>query len=385
MKQFSLALVRYRTKKGMLIRAILKDGQTVMASKRGFKLIRDAKRWAATKEDEILGTPSQCLQPSEVTFSILCKNFLDYKKQRVSKGTHSNLTTIIKRFKNYLSRTLTTGAKTHPAEISSVTIERYMMWLSKQPNCSPKTANRHLRDLSAIFNHAITRGIEMNGERKKVLMVNPCKGIEKLKEKQYIRDVPSNEVVALYRKFAEPGFERDFIDTLCLTLQRGVMVRRLAWKDIDWNNHRIIFWHSKGRGDFKAVPVKMTQQLEKIMMRRFNSRDKEDKYVFTQSNGRRYHRNSHDYKYLFSRIKERIEVALGDNTPADLPLITAHGLRHWGSHALDRVIPRQEIQKQLGHGDLRTTQIYLDGMAVSEQAAENLAALASALKTNEGD
>lgn len=383
MKKFSLTIVKYQTKKGIFRRAMIRESQKLIGSKQGFKTVREAKEWANEEEARIIKRRKLLLSKTGITFLMVSNDFLDYKKNKVSRNTFSAFCTLLRRFLKFLNLRHAKGPEIAPEAISGLFIEEFMEWvLENYKKCSSKVANRHLRDLKSIFKHAIEKGIILGDKRVTIDMKNPCLGVEKLKEKKYVRPVPSSEVVALYRQFAEPGNERDYIDIMCLTLQRGKMIRTLAWEDIQWDTNIATFWHKKGNGELKPVPVLMSPDLKTILKRRFDNRGDNDTHVFMHEGGGRCRRNQSFPRRTFEFIRKRIITQMREETgdkEYTIVKVTGHAFRHWGAHELDKVLPREEIQKQLGHEDLRTTKIYLDDMAVSNSAANTLQNISSGL------
>ncbi len=67
------------------------------------------------------------------------------------------------------------------------------------------------------------------------------------------------------------------------------------------------------------------------------------------------------------RIIKRVMIEAGIDSA--LPHATAKGLRHaYGIHAISSDVPVTELQKLLGHADLKTTSIYLNAQGAEKRA-----------------
>lgn len=366
MRQLNLVIGKpYKTKKGERRRAWLKKDRVTVASKAGFKTVRDAKKWGMEKENLLL---AQEHQPTIlITFFDLANDYLTWTRARRRPNTYVCKRGVYIKFFDYLRNEHPLALAAGPQDIDASFIESYMD--VETTRMSTKTANRARRELSAVFNHGI--------RRRGLLIHNPCHRIEKLPETEYVRPVPTDDVVSAYRAAALPGDESDFIETYCNTLQRGISIRRLAWMDIFLDRRVAGFRVRKRRsGNDELVWVHLNDTMMEILTRRFRERPQDARYVFTNpETGGRYRRRSVFFYELFKNIQSRIERRLSKEAgePVKYIRITGHELRHWGSHCLDDLrISEEQIQNLLGHKDRKTTKVYLGKMRVDEQTTDAL-------------
>lgn len=153
-------------------------------------------------------------------------------------------------------------------------------------------------------------------------------------------------------------FEKDFILSLLHTAGRISELRELTWNDVDLDRGVVRLWTSKRRGgNRESRTLALSQTLLEIFSRLNSERTGGEVYVFTNPRtGTGYARQSREVKYLFHRVCEKAEV----------PLFTAHSLRHFVATYFND--PRR-AQKILGHGNLKTTEIYLHDLGVDMDAA----------------
>lgn len=378
MPRFKLVTQKKQTKRnGVVLRAILKEGRKAHASKQGFKTLREAKTWAAEQETKILQAEEAAHLAAKLetrtTFLKASNDYLSWGEHRWDSNTYVGKKGIYKRLLSFLNKHHPEGVTAALDDIPAALIEKYMYWVAKQPKCSNKTSNRHHREIGAVFNHAIKRGLLVDIERVKQRIDNPCHDIEKFSEDEYNRPVPTFEVVELYRGEAK-GDESDYIEMMCNTLQRGRSIRILQWQHVNFAEKVVGFRHKKRKGGgFRTVWVHMTEAVETILKRRFKDRETDSPFIFVNHfSGNRYQRNSAFIKKLFHRIRERLEKRLD----TDIEPITGHALRHWGSRELDRLgISEKRIGNLLDHQKESTTRLYLETMRVDEDVTEALATI----------
>jgi len=297
-------------------------------------------------------------------------DYLSYGKPRWQKGTFGSKVGIYQRFLEFLHGHHPDGKDAELANIPAPLIEQYMYFASAKEGCSNKTGNRHCREIGAVFNHTIKRGLLDGINRTKLFIQNPCQDIEPFTEDEYQRPVPTLETMQLYREAALPGDESDYVELMCNTIQRGRSIRTLKWVNVRLADRMATFEHRKRDGGISKVRVHLNETAFKILQRRFSERKTDSPFVFINPlSGNRYQRNASMIKNLFHNIKERIEYEQGK----EIDLVTGHALRHFGAHMLDNAkVSEERIGKLLDHQRPSTTKIYLDKMRVDRDIADQL-------------
>ncbi|GEM_PF-1553128 len=368
--ELTRAFSKYETAKGQRWRVWLKKGRKRLASKQGFTTKKAAKEWANEEETRMTQEWEKANAPTVTTYLSASNDYLSWGEPRWDRNTYVYKRGVYRAFLAFLKVNHPDGINAAPEEISSALIERHMYELAVKPKCSSKTSNRHKREIGAVFNHIINRGILTGAERIRQNINNPCRDIEPFAENHYVRPVPTFETVELYRAAAQ-GDESDYIEIMCNTIQRGRSVRCLSWDLIHFADRKAGFVHKKRKGGGgKVVWVYLNDTMLDILKKRFERRGDADQYVFINpETGDRFYRNNRFIKDLFSRLQERIK----DEMDIKVEKITGHALRHWGAHELDaNGVSQKQIGNMLGHQRETTTSIYLDEMRVDQAPAEKL-------------
>jgi len=158
---------------------------------------------------------------------------------------------------------------------------------------------------------------------------------------------------------AQPREIRTFCHCLHLTGCRISEALATTIDRVDLSEQTVIFRTLKKRAKihYRSVPVP-SDYIDTLDMvhgiREAQRRQKKDRlWTWERSNA--------------WRIIKRVMVEAGiDGT---LPHSTAKGLRHaYGIHAIASGVPVTELQKLLGHADLKTTSIYLDAQGAEKRA-----------------
>ena len=330
-----MAINKYKIKAGIRYLANLYENGTRVAQRGGFLTKGDAKKWLAQQTV----SPEQPLQIA-TAFRDLCGLYLDWVQPRRGKNTYIAKNGVIKRF-----------LKAHK-DITLEEIDRHVLTTYHQlllANHNPKTANRHLLELSVLFNWLIKEGHAQS---------NPCRGIEKAREEQSVRYIPPAKDLAAVR-MAATNAEREIIDTLYFTAARLSEILSLTWDDINFEKNAIRLWTNKRRGGNREPRVlAMHRELREIMQKRWTLRT-DSPMVFTNEAGEKWSRHNPFIRDLFSRVCTR----------AKIKPFTAHAIRHHVASALSdsHKATQRQIQRFLGHMNLRTTEIYLHDLSVDDE------------------
>lgn len=264
--------------------------------------------------------------------------------------------------------------KTHPGAMGDLEVQQFLNYLAIDRQVAPSTQATALNALAFLYKHIIKRplGVELGfikshmSRKLPVVMTEP-------------------EVKAFFSRIGPQHF-------LPAALMYGSGLRlmetvRLRVKDIDFDYRCIRVWNGKGGkhrtvtlanellsplrnqisivADFLSVDLRNPDYsgvyLPYALREKYQSANKELgwHYLFparnlsTDPETRLLRRHHIDETALQRAIRQTAKAANIDKQ------VTAHTLRHsFATHLLARGADIRTVQDQLGHSDLRTTQIY---------------------------
>ena len=231
-------------------------------------------------------------------------------------------------------------------EISTGQLNEYLLYI--QVNEGNKNANRHLKDLKALWNWA-SRQEQYN------ISKNPCKFIEPFPEDPFVKYVPPFEDI--YKVLMVANSEQMEIIKAVFHSWGGRIgeVLRLKWEDVNFEKEYIVLWTRKRkRGEWRAIkkPMDEGSTLFELMQHKWKNRNKESEFVFTNP------RTGKPYGIRPRWMKELCEKA-------EVKPFEFHSIRHRVAAMLDdsgKATLRQ-IRDLLGHERISTTDNYLKSVA----------------------
>jgi integrase len=328
----------------------------------GFKTKAAAKKAEAQRREEILNPTPLTEEPTTQTvmgFLELANRRLDYVK---AYNSERHYTDHVYQTRKWIRQ----WGRLECDEITAEMIQNYLLKRFRQT--SGYTANKDLRQLRALFNFAMH-------PTRKWMDHNPTHGIEFFPVEKRIKYVPPKEDV-LRVIMAADADTRDYLWTIVLTMGRMSEINRLTWHDVDFNRRVVaLYTRKKKGGNMTPRSVPMTDELFKILKRRYEKRDKQKPWVF-------WHRYWDKQKggWIDKPYKDRSQIMKNLCDKAGVKYFRFHALRHCGASILDAYnVPIGSIQRILGHENRSTTEIYLhsigdserDAMAVLERHFEN--------------
>lgn len=289
------------------------------------------------------------------------------------------------RLKRYAKRTIQTyvywikayinfNHKVHPVKCHNKEVERFLSYLTNQLNVAPKTQGVALNALVFLYKHIIDNPLTFDLEFNKSKLQTKLPVVLTVAEIQLLL---SN----LNEKYELP------IKLMYASGLRLMEVVRLRIKDIDFDYLSLHIWNGKGGKNRRVTlakelvePLKAQIAIAKAMAikdlnnkkyagvwlpyalnRKYPQANKELlwHYLFP-SNRTSFDPESHlmrrhriDHTMLRKTLKIAATKLNIDKT------ITCHTLRHsFATHLLQRGADIRTVQEQLGHTDIRTTQIY---------------------------
>jgi integrase len=221
---------------------------------------------------------------------------------------------------------------------------------------SPTTINADHRALVRILNEAV-----LDGHLDK----NPLAGMKKLRAPQRPRRyLTKEELGALITNC--PEHFKPFLVTAAYTGARKGELTRLRWSDLDFEGKKIALFRPKaGNADWIDMHPAVEAELKRLKESRERElREKDEKvlpehHVFLSWHGTPY-----------CNIRRSWQLALKAAGLGGRPGLTPHTLRHsFATHYLQGGGAVTDLQQQLGHAELATTQIYASALSARRRAA----------------
>ncbi len=264
--------------------------------------------------------------------------------------------------------------KQHPAQLTEQDVERFLSYLTNQRNVAPRTQASALNALSFLYKTVLQKPLSLN------LNFNRSQLSPKLPVV-----LTRSEVFALLRVI-EPRYK------LLAQLMYGSGLRlmeavRLRVHDIDYDYLSVMVWQGKGnknrRTTLAAELVISLKQQTQFVLQYFQADLANPDYAgvwLPYALARKYPNAPKElgWQYLFPSLKlsvdpdskllrrhhldescVRREIKIAAKKAGISKNVTCHTLRHsFATHLLESGADIRTVQEQLGHTDVRTTQIY---------------------------
>lgn len=249
-------------------------------------------------------------------------------------------------------------------EITPAMLLDYRAWRASHRNSlggppkpiSPRTINADHAAMCRILNEAVLDGH---------LPKNPIAGMKKLREiRRQRRYLTKEELGALISNC--PEHFRPFVVTAAYTGARKGELTRLRWQDLDFENGKIALYRPKvGNADWLDMHPAVEAELARLKetraaeLRETGGRVLPEHHVFLSRHGT-----------PFVEIRRSWNLALKAAGLDGREGLTPHVLRHaFATHFLQGGGAVTDLQQQLGHAELATTQIYASALSARRRAA----------------
>jgi integrase len=234
-------------------------------------------------------------------------------------------------------------------EITTEDVYKYLK--NRKDNVSPNAANKHLILIRALFNLGI---------KKKLLIFNPAAEIEPFPEntKKKKKYVPPQEDLdkVINAALEESEEDHDYLWVHRETFGRTSEINRMEWDDVDLDARIVTLYTRKKRGgSLTPRDIEMTAELYRILIKRYQTRNREISWVF--------------WHHYWSRKQEEFIIGpFGYRNRMMEKFCKKAGVKHFGFHGFRRAgasimandnAPISAIQEILGHESRETTEIYI--------------------------
>lgn len=277
-----------------------------------------------------------------------------------------------KSYIDWIKRFIYFHNKRHPSEMGDVEVSAFLTHLAVNRNVAPATQNQALNALNFLYKAVLDQPL---GELKCV----------RAKKKQRLPVVLTHDEVRAILKNLE-GYQWL---AACLMYGSGLRLMeclRLRVMNLDFHHHAIHVYDGKGGKDrIVTLPDELEVPLQRHLeaVRNIHSKDLADGYgavYLPHALERKYPAAAKEWgwQYIFPATKRSVDprsniirrhhidekavqrAVKGAIREAGIhKLASCHTLRHsFATHLLERGMDIRTVQEQLGHKDVRTTQIY---------------------------
>ena len=215
-------------------------------------------------------------------------------------------------------------------------IREYLSEYQKTNNCSKVTIDNIRRNLSSFFSWL---------EEEDYILKSPMRRIHKIKTKQPVKEVISDEAIEQLRDNCGCARDLAMIDLLYSTGIRVGELVNLNIKDIDFAARECVVY---GKGD-KERRVYFDAKAKLHLQEYVNSRNDDNPALFVTLD------SPHD------RLKiSGVEIQIRElGRKLNLTKIHPHKFRRtMATRAIDKGMPIEQVQKILGHSQIDTTMQY---------------------------
>jgi len=287
--------------------------------------------------------------------------------KRYAKRTIESYTYWIKAFINFTN-------KVHPKTCHDVEVEAFLSYLTNHMNVAPRTQSLALNSLVFLYRHIINNPLtfELEFNKSKIQTKLPVV-LTPDETKQLLSHLTKKHELSIKLMYASG-----------LRVMESV---KLRIKDIDFDYHSIQVWQGKGAKNRRVTlakelvePLKLQIKLAKAIAEKDIQNKQYAGVWLPYALQRKYPQANKDINWHYIFPANRLSIDPESQTlrrhhidhtalrkslkisakEADIEKnVTCHTLRHsFATHLLQRGADIRTVQEQLGHTDIRTTQIY---------------------------
>ena len=221
-------------------------------------------------------------------------------------------------------------------KISTEEIRKYLVDYQKINDCSKVTVDNIRRNISSFFSWL---------EEEDYILKSPMRRIHKIKTKQQVKEIISDEAIELLRDHCQCSRDLAMIDLLYSTGIRVGELVNLNISDVDFEARECVVF---GKGD-KERKVYFDAKAKLHLLNYINKRNDDNPALFVTLDA------PHD-RLKISGVEMRIRT-LGRKL--NMGKIHPHKFRRtMATRAIDRGMPIEQVQKILGHSQIDTTMQY---------------------------
>lgn len=287
---------------------------------------------------------SQMKKLQEVLLQTFSENTI--QKEEISNNEYLRLFLDAKRIEGCSERTIQyynvtvvrmlQKIETPVRKISTEEIRKYLVDYQKINDCSKVTVDNVRRNISSFFSWL---------EEEDYILKSPMKRIHKIKTKQPVKEIISDEAIELLRDHCQCPRDLAMIDLLYSTGIRVGELVNLNISDVDFEARECVVF---GKGD-KERKVYFDAQAKLHLLNYLRKREDDNPALFVTLDA------PHE-RLKISGVEIRIRT-LGRKL--NMEKIHPHKFRRtMATRAIDKGMPIEQVQKLLGHSQIDTTMQY---------------------------
>ena len=287
---------------------------------------------------------SQMKKLQEVLLQTFSENTL--QKEEISNDEYLRLFLDAKRIEGCSERTIQYYSvtvvrmlqkiETPVRKISTEEIRKYLVDYQKINDCSKVTVDNVRRNISSFFSWL---------EEEDYILKSPMRRIHKIKTKQPVKEIISDEAIELLRDHCQCPRDLAMIDLLYSTGIRVGELVNLNISDVDFEARECVVF---GKGD-KERKVYFDAKAKLHLLNYLHKRDDDNPALFVTLDA------PHE-RLKISGVEIRIRT-LGRKL--NMGKIHPHKFRRtMATRAIDKGMPIEQVQKLLGHSQIDTTMQY---------------------------
>ena len=287
---------------------------------------------------------SQMKKLQEVLLQTFSENTI--QKEEISNNEYLRLFLDAKRIEGCSERTIKYYSvtvvrmlqkiETPVRKISTEEIRKYLVDYQKINDCSKVTVDNVRRNISSFFSWL---------EEEDYILKSPMRRIHKIKTKQPVKEIISDEAIELLRDHCQCPRDLAMIDLLYSTGIRVGELVNLNISDVDFEARECVVF---GKGD-KERKVYFDAKAKLHLLNYLHKRDDDNPALFVTLDA------PHE-RLKISGVEIRIRT-LGRKL--NMGKIHPHKFRRtMATRAIDKGMPIEQVQKLLGHSQIDTTMQY---------------------------
>lgn len=317
--------------------------------RQSFKTKKEAAEWEAKQRSGIVSLTST------TSLHEWAVRYLDYAKRKYVLKTYQEKRIAFKLFLG--------NRNVNPeSSVSDLELLVVLDHLQEQEELrSGNAANKDRKNLRAAWVWGI-KYLDMP-------QLNPFALIEKFGEQRHERPVPNLDEFWKVYDCAETDQDKIMLFAYLQTGARREELFRLRWKDVDFFNKKIrLYWRKNKQGSWKASWLAMGDELS-AELKRHHQVTGGKRFVFFNMQGSDNPKYWVPYQYRQHWLKDLCEKA-------GVKQFGFHGIRHLCASILAaQNVPLVDIQHQLRHEHLSTTERYIHRLRDNRDAVKALPGL----------